>query len=93
VAKEALKADPWLPVIIGFDCGLTPAATFKQMQLDGRVRTLKEAVAFDMGMKRFAKTRLRPILRTFSQTTHLFLLEILLGNEERIPTNQVLSRC
>ncbi len=74
VAKEALKADPWLPVIIGFDCGLTPAATFKQMQLDGRVRTLKEAVAFDMGMKRFAKTRLRPIIKNFFPNNPLIFI-------------------
>lgn len=65
VSQSPLTIDPVLPVIISFDCGLTPAATFKQMTLDGRVRVLREAVAFDMGMKRFAKTLLRPLIRNF----------------------------
>jgi len=65
ISPKRLKPDPYLPVVISFDCGLTPAATFKQMGLDGRVRTLMEAVAFDMGMKRFSKTMLRPIIKNF----------------------------
>ena len=62
VSQVPLSPDPRLPVIIGFDCGLTPAAVFKQLGFDGRVRVLREAVAFDMGMKRFAETMLRPII-------------------------------
>jgi len=65
VSLTPLPIDPYLPVIISFDCGLTPAATFKQMHLDGRIYTLREAVEFDMGMKRFAKLRLRPIIKNF----------------------------
>jgi len=74
VSKVPLKADPELPVIISFDCGLTPAATFKQMTLDGRVKVLREAVEFDMGMKRFSKLRLRPIIKNFFPNNPLIFI-------------------
>ena len=74
VSPVALKADPVLPVIISFDCGLTPAATFKQMSLDGRVKVLREAVAFDMGMKRFSRTMLRPIIKNFFPNNPLIFI-------------------
>jgi len=54
-----------LPIVVGIDAGLTPAASFRQMGLDGRIKVLREAVEFDMGMKRFAKQRLRPIIKNF----------------------------
>lgn len=65
VSPKALPIDPSLPVVISFDCGLTPAATFLQMGLDGRIRLLREAYAFDMGMKRFALNHLRPLIKNF----------------------------
>ena len=65
VSSKALPIDPSLPVVISFDCGLTPAATFLQMGLDGRIRLLREAYAFDMGMKRFALNHLRPLIKNF----------------------------
>lgn len=54
--------------------GNTPAATFRQMGLDGRIRVLREAVEFDMGMKRFAKFRLRPIIKNFFPTNPLIFV-------------------
>ena len=74
VSAEHLNPDPYLPVIISFDTGLTPAATFRQMGLDGRIRVLREAVEFDMGMKRFAKFRLRPIIKNFFPTNPLIFV-------------------
>lgn len=74
ISPVPLKIDPVLPVVIGFDCGLTPAATFKQMGLDGRVKVLREAVAFDMGMKRFAQTYLRPIVKNFFPSNPLIFI-------------------
>jgi len=74
VSQVPLQIDPFLPVIISFDCGLTPAATFKQMDLDGRVRVLREAVAFDMGMKRFSKNKLRPLIKNFFPTNPLIFI-------------------
>lgn len=65
VSSVPLKVDQYLPVIISFDCGLTPAARFAQLDLMGRIRVLREAVEFDMGMKRFAKYRLRPIIKNY----------------------------
>ena len=52
-----------LPVIVGLDFGRTPAAVFGQIAMDGHVDLLREAVEFDMGMDRFIKYHLRPILR------------------------------
>jgi hypothetical protein len=74
VSSSPLSIDPSLPVIISFDCGLTPAATFKQMDLTGRVRVLREAVAFDMGMKRFSRTYLRPIIKNFFPNNPLIFI-------------------
>jgi len=74
VSSVPLKVDPLLPVIVSFDCGLTPAATFKQMDLDGRVRVLREAVEFDMGMKRFSRLKLRPIIKNFFPNNPLIFI-------------------
>lgn len=74
VSPTPLKIDPLLPVIIGFDCGLSPAAGFLQMGLDGRVKLLREAYAFDMGMKRFAQNYLRPMVRNFFPTNPLVFI-------------------
>ena len=74
VSNAPLGIDPTLPVVIGFDTGLTPAATFKQMTLDGRVRVLREAAAFDMGMKRFVQNHMRPIIKNFFPTNPLVFI-------------------
>jgi len=74
VSPVPLKIEPLLPVVIGFDCGLTPAAVFYQMDLNGRVRVLREAVEFDMGMKRFAKLKLRPIIKNFFPTNPIICI-------------------
>lgn len=74
VSPVSLIPDPVLPVIVGVDAGLTPAASFRQMGLDGRIRVLREAVEFDMGMKRFAKYRLRPIIKNFFPTNPIIFV-------------------
>lgn len=74
VSKTPLKADPSLPVVIGFDTGLTPAAVFMQMGLDGRVKILREAAVFDMGMKRFALNHLRPLIKNMFPTNPLLFI-------------------
>lgn len=53
VSKEGLDPIPALPVFVGVDFGLTPAAVFVQI-LRGRVLVQREIVATDMGAKRFA---------------------------------------
>lgn len=65
VSPVPLKIDSMLPVVIGFDTGLTPALLFQQMGLDGRVRTLREIAAFDMGMKRCIQNYVRGMVKNF----------------------------
>ena len=47
--------NPRLPVYIGVDFGLTPAATLAQRDMLGRITVFDEVVSFDMGAKRFAR--------------------------------------
>jgi hypothetical protein len=50
------------PIIIGMDLGLTPAAVVGQQDARGRALILAECVSFDMGVQRFMRTMLRPLL-------------------------------
>lgn len=54
VAKEEIPVGDSLPVFVGLDFGLTPAAVFGQ-KIRGRWFILQEIVAFDMGIVRFAE--------------------------------------
>ena len=48
-----LDVDPTLPIHIGLDFGLTPAAAFAQRMRNGTWHVLHELVTFDMGLNRF----------------------------------------
>lgn len=50
------------PVIVGMDLGLTPAAVIGQQDPRGRALVMAEAVSFDMGIQRFVRTVLKPLL-------------------------------
>lgn len=50
------------PVIIGIDFGRTPAAVFKQRDARGRVLTLAEITAENMGIETFINTRLNAFI-------------------------------
>lgn len=50
------------PVIVGMDLGLTPAAVIGQQDARGRALILSECVSFDMGIQRFVRTMLKPLL-------------------------------
>lgn len=54
VAREEIPVANGVPVYIGIDFGLTPAAVFGQ-KVRGRWMLLQEIVAFDMGIVRFAE--------------------------------------
>jgi len=54
VAKEEIPVASGMPVYIGIDFGLTPAAIIGQ-KIRGRWMLLQEIVAFDMGIVRFAE--------------------------------------
>jgi hypothetical protein len=62
VAKQPLIYNPNLPLVMGFDAGLTPAAIFGQQDPYGRVLVLRELVSENMGAKRFCKERIIPML-------------------------------
>lgn len=50
------------PLIIGLDLGLTPAAVMGQLDARGRAIILDEAVSFDMGVQRFMRTMVKPLI-------------------------------
>jgi len=50
------------PVVVGMDLGLTPAAVLGQQDPRGRALILDELVSFDMGVQRFVRTMLKPLL-------------------------------
>jgi hypothetical protein len=54
---------PGLPIYVGLDFGLTPAASFGQRSASGQWRVFKELVSESMGIKRFAELLLGPELR------------------------------
>ncbi len=66
VAKEPLVAGP-LPVYIGIDFGLTPAAAFLQKFPNGRWLCLAELVCADMGAIRFTEVLRRFIAEEFPE--------------------------
>jgi hypothetical protein len=62
VSRKSLIIHPSLPIICGYDFGRTPAAIFLQPQPTGRIRYLREAVGFDMGLKTHIATKLKPVI-------------------------------
>ena len=64
VAPEKLETYRGLPLLIGLDFGLTPAAVIGQVSSRGQVRILGEVVAEGMGIKRFLSDRMVPVLAT-----------------------------
>ena len=62
---EPLEAIPHMPITIGVDWGLTPAAVYAQRDLMGRWRWLDECVTEDMGAVRFAEALSADMQRKF----------------------------
>jgi hypothetical protein len=64
MAEQTLQciANGVRPIVIGMDLGLTPAAVIGQQDPRGRVLILDEAVSFDMGIQRFIRTVLKPMI-------------------------------
>lgn len=64
VAKEHLRPiiNGVRPIVVGVDLGLTPAAVIGQEDARGRVLIFAECVSFDMGIQRFVRTLLKPLL-------------------------------
>lgn len=62
VAQQRVNPLPFVPVTIGFDAGLTPAAIIGQMDSFGRIIILAEVVSEGMGARRFCREKLLPTL-------------------------------
>jgi hypothetical protein len=62
VAKDPIEPimSPDYPIIIGLDFGRTPSAIFKQRDPRGRVLTLSEVTATNMGIETFIELKLMP---------------------------------
>jgi hypothetical protein len=63
VAKQSLHANPHLPLVIGFDPGVSSAMIVGQMDLNGRLVVLDELVQQDYGAERLCADRLKPLLK------------------------------
>lgn len=63
LVPASIKSDPTKLVVIGMDFALNPAAVFKQQDTWGHVNNIAEAVGFDMGLERFIKTKMIPVVR------------------------------
>lgn len=74
VSRRPLSILPGVPILIGFDAGLTPSAILGQMDTHGRVLVLRELVSAGMGARRFCRERLLPILNTFPTGTEFSLV-------------------
>lgn len=61
-SPEPLEFYPGLPLIIGMDFGLTPAAVLHQLRPDGQLRVIDELISDSMGIRQFARDALRPHL-------------------------------
>lgn len=62
------------PLIIGLDFGLTPAATLNQVDPSGRFLTFDALVSNGMGILRFSREKLKPLLHAkFSGMTVLIV--------------------
>ncbi len=64
VANEEIPVADGMPLFIGLDFGLTPAAVFGQ-KVRGRWLLLQEIVAFDMGIVRFTELLKYEIAKTY----------------------------
>lgn len=64
IAKDTLRPIPGesYPIVIGIDFGRTPAAVFKQRDPRGRILTLGEVTAENMGVETFIRTKLNPYI-------------------------------
>ena len=65
IAKEEIPVASGVPVFVGLDFGLTPAAVFGQ-RVRGRWLILQEIVAFDMGIVRFSELLRQEIATRYS---------------------------
>ena len=59
-AAEIIKAFRGIPIVLGWDFGLTPACAFVQLTPKGKLNTIAELCAREMGARRFARDVVKP---------------------------------
>ena len=64
LAKNVLEPMRGVPLVLGFDFGLTPACTFMQQTPQGAIQIIDECVSQDMDLRRFVDEVINPKLRT-----------------------------
>jgi len=64
VARKSLVALPGVPLLLGWDFGLTPACVVAQLAPGGRLLVLAEFAGQETGIRRFAREVVAPALRT-----------------------------
>lgn len=64
---------PHLPIGIGWDFGLTPCIVIVQLTERGQLRIIRELVAEDMSVKRFARDAVKPFLAQEFPNAHVGL--------------------
>ena len=57
-----VEAERGLPIVLGWDFGLTPACTIMQVTSRGKVIVLDEVISEDMGIRQFANDAVKPLL-------------------------------
>lgn len=87
VSRVALKYDPYLPVVIGYDPGMNSALLFGQQDLYGRLHVLAELVLSGYGAQRMAEDRLVPFLKAKFQNAEVVIAPDPAANS-RTPTNE-----
>lgn len=64
LADKPLEPDPGLPLLIGYDFGLMPAAVIAQLTPLGQLRVLDEVCGNDLGFRRLYTSGIHPLLAT-----------------------------
>ena len=64
VAKADFKPIGGLPILLGWDFGLTPALVIAQATQSGQLRIIEEACGTDIGIREFARNVAKPLLKT-----------------------------
>ena len=76
-----LEVEPGIPVQVGIDFGLTPAAVFAQRMKNGTWHIIHELVTFDMGLNRFV-TMLKEEMGIYFLGCQFMVWETLQANKE-----------
>jgi len=60
--EKNVEAERGLPIVLGWDFGLTPACVVMQVTARGKVIILDEVISEDMGIRQFANEMVKPLL-------------------------------